>query len=87
MKEMGYNAEAYLWVGLFTTAGAPESTMRALRELVRKAIADPVYQNAMAKASVEVDYRDTPEFKQFFDADYKRLAAAVHRIGRIEEKK
>jgi Tripartite tricarboxylate transporter family receptor. len=61
--------------------------MRALRELVRKAIADPVYQNAMAKASVEVDYRDTPEFKQFFDADYKRLAAAVHRIGRIEEKK
>ena len=87
LKEMGYNAEAYLWVGLFTTAGAPESTMRALRELVRKAIADPVYQNAMAKASVEVDYRDTPEFKQFFDADYKRLAAAVHRIGRIEEKK
>lgn len=87
LKELGYDAEAYLWVGLFTTAGAPEPTMRALRELVRKAIADPVYQNAMAKASIEVDYRDTPEFKQFFDADYKRLAAAVHRIGRIEEKK
>jgi len=87
LKEMGYDAEAYLWVGLFTTAGTPEPTMRALRELVRKAIADPVYQNAMAKASIEVDYRDTPEFRQFFDADHKRLGAAVHRIGRIEEKK
>ncbi len=87
LKEIGYDAEAYLWVGLFTTGGTPEPTMRALRELVRKAIADPAYQTAMQKASVEIDYRDTPEFKQFFDADYKRLGAAVHRIGRIEEKK
>jgi len=87
LREVGYDAEGYLWVGLFTTGGTPEPTLRALRELVRKTMSDPVYKGSMEKASVEIDYRDTPEFKQFFDADYKRLAAAVHRIGRIEEKK
>jgi tripartite-type tricarboxylate transporter receptor subunit TctC len=87
LRESGYDAEAYLWVGLFTTGGTPEPTMRALREIVRKSMNDPAYKSAMEKASVEIDYRDTPEFKQFFDADYKRLGGAVHRIGRIEEKK
>jgi tripartite-type tricarboxylate transporter receptor subunit TctC len=87
LRESGYDAEGYLWVGLFTTGGTPEPTLRALRELVRKTMSDPVYKSSMEKASVEIDYRDTPEFKQFFDADHKRLAAAVHRIGRIEEKK
>jgi tripartite-type tricarboxylate transporter receptor subunit TctC len=87
LRESGYDAEGYLWVGLFTTGGTPEPTMNALRELVRKTMSDPVYKAAMEKSSVEIDYRDTPEFKQFFDADYKRLAAAVHRIGRIDEKK
>jgi hypothetical protein len=29
------------------------------------------------------DYRDAPEFKPFFDTDYKRLAAAVKAIGKL----
>ena len=87
LRESGYDAEGYLWVGLFTTGGTPQPTMLALRDLVRKSMNDAVYKSAMQKASVEIDYRDTPDFKRFFDADYKRLGAAVHRIGRIEEKK
>ncbi len=87
LKELGYDAEAYLWVGLFTTAGTPEPIFNKMRELVRKALADPLYRNAMTKSSVEIDYRDTPDFRKFFDADHQRLAAAVQRIGRVEEKK
>ena len=87
MKELGYEVEAYLWVGLFTAAGVPEATMTKLREVVRKAVADPLFQDAMAKASVVIDYRDTPEFRKFFDADYKRLAGAVKAIGRLDEHK
>jgi hypothetical protein len=29
------------------------------------------------------DYRDAPEFKRFFDADHKRMAAAIQRIGKL----
>lgn len=86
-RELGHDIEAYLWVGLFTTAGLPDSTFRALRDAVGKAIADPVYKDAMVKADVLIDYRDAPAFKEFFDADYKRMAAAVKRIGRIDDKK
>ena len=85
-KELGYDLEAYLWVGLFTTAGVPEPTFKAMRDLVRKAINDPMYQQAMQKANVDIDYRDTPEFVRFFGEDYKRLGAAVARIA-AEEKK
>ena len=40
-KELGYDLEAYLWVGLFTTAGVPEPTFKAMRDLVRRTINDP----------------------------------------------
>lgn len=85
-KEQGYDIEAYLWVGLFTTAGVPEATFKAMRDLARNTINDPMYKQAMQKANVEVDYRDTPEFVKFFREDHKRLGAVVHRIA-AEEKK
>ena len=87
LKEAGYDVEAYLWVGLFTAAGVPEATFVRLREMIRKSVADPLFQEAMAKAQVVIDYRDAPEFKKFFDADHRRLAAAVKIIGRIDDKK
>jgi tripartite-type tricarboxylate transporter receptor subunit TctC len=83
LKEAGYDVEAYLWVGLFATGGTPDATMTKLRDVVRKAVADPAFQDAMRKAEVVVDYRDATTFKEFFDADYKRLAGAVKKIGKI----
>jgi len=87
MKEIGYDVEAYLWVGLFTAAGVPEATLAKMREVVRKAVADPAFQDAMAKVQVVIDYRDTPEFRKFFDADHKRMAVAVKAIGRTDDAK
>lgn len=84
--ELGYDAEAYLWVGLFTTAGVPDPTFKAMREVVRKTINDPAYRDAMKKSNVVIDYRDTPEFVQFFKADHARLAKVVQRIGKEEKK-
>jgi tripartite-type tricarboxylate transporter receptor subunit TctC len=85
LKESGYDVEAYLWVGLFTGAATPEATMTKLREIVRKAVADPAFQDAMVKVQVAIDYKDAPEFRKFFDADYKRLGPVVKAIGRVEE--
>ncbi len=83
LKDYGYDVEAYLWVGLFTAAGVPEPTMTKLRELVRKVAADPLFRQSLEKAQVVPDYRDAPEFKQFFDADYKRMAAVVRKMGKL----
>ena len=82
-KEQGIDAEAYLWVGVFTTAGLPEKNLAQLRDLIRKAAADPAFKSALEKVKVVPNYLDTQEFKAFFDADYKRMARAVQRIGKL----
>jgi tripartite-type tricarboxylate transporter receptor subunit TctC len=85
-REMGYDLEAYLWVGLFTTAGVSEPTMKSMRDLIRRTMTDPLYKQAMEKSNVEVDYRDTPEFVKFFQTDHKRLAPAVEKLAKEEKK-
>ncbi len=84
LLSMKYDVEAYLWVGLFTTAGVPAPIMTKMRELVGKVAGDPTFKQALENVKVVPDYRDAPEFKKFFDADYKRLAAAVQKIGKID---
>lgn len=85
LKESGLEVEAYLWVGLFANAATPEATLTKVREVVRKSVADTAFHEAMTKVQVALDYRDGPEFKKFFDADYKRLGPVVKQIGRVEE--
>ena len=86
LNELGYKAEAYLWVGLFTPAGVPEPEMKALRQAVGKSAQNAQFVTAMKNVNSTVDYRDTPEFKKFFDEDYARLSQAVKRIGKVEVK-
>ncbi|MBI4294222.1 MAG: tripartite tricarboxylate transporter substrate binding protein, partial [Betaproteobacteria bacterium] len=59
----------------------------ALRNAVRAAVDDPDFKNAMAKIRTPISYLDAPEFQKFWDRDAKMLAAAVRRIGRIDDKK
>jgi len=83
LKSMGMNIEAYLWVGLFTSAAVPEATLEKVRDLARKAINDPQFKKTLEAAKVVPDYRDAAEFKKFFEADHKRMAAAIKSIGKI----
>jgi len=83
-QSMGYkDVEAYLWVGLFTRTGIPEPVFNKVRELVAKVAADPSFKSALEKVQVVPDYRDAPEFKRFFEADHKRMAAAIKNIGKL----
>ena len=83
LKSLGYDIEAYLWVGLFTSAAVPEPIQLKMRELIARVAADPLFKQALENVQVVPDYRDAPEFKKFFDADYKRMAAAVKAIGKL----
>jgi tripartite-type tricarboxylate transporter receptor subunit TctC len=83
LKSLGYDVEAYLWVGLFTTAGVPDPVYTRMRQLIAKVAADPLFKQALENVQVVPDYRDAPEFKPFFDADYKRLAVTVKAIGKL----
>jgi tripartite-type tricarboxylate transporter receptor subunit TctC len=82
-KSQGIDIEAYLWVGLFTSAGVPEPVQLKMREMIAKVAADPQFRQALENVQVVPDYRDAPEFKKFFDADYKRMAGAIKAIGKL----
>jgi tripartite-type tricarboxylate transporter receptor subunit TctC len=86
-KELGYNAEFYIWAGLFAPRGTPEPIMKKLRDTVRAAVQDPEFKAALAKMETPIAYLDAPEFQKFWDKDAKMLADAIKRVGRIEEKK
>jgi tripartite-type tricarboxylate transporter receptor subunit TctC len=75
--------EAYLWVGLFTRTGIPESIFNRMRAMIAKATSEPAYRAALEKVRVVPDYRDAAEFKKFFEEDHRRMAAAIAKIGKL----
>lgn len=83
MKELGYDIEFYLWVGLFAPKGTPEPIVAKLREAAKQAAATEQFQQAMKNIGQDVAYLDQPEFKAFWDADAKRVEEAVRQIGKV----
>lgn len=87
MKELGYDLEYYLWTGLFAPKGVPDPILKAIAAAVAKAVDDPDFKAAMAKAKLPVAYQDAAEFKAWWDKDAAMLADVVKKIGKVEDKK
>lgn len=87
LKELGYDAEFYIWSGVFAPAGTPAPVVATLRNAVRQAVEDPEFKAIMAKIETPIYYLDAPEFQRFWDKDAAMLAAAVKRVGKVESKK
>ena len=85
-RELGYDAEFYIWSGVFAPAATPQNILLKLRESVREAATSTEFRNAMEKVSTPVAYLDAPDFKKYWDADAARLKVALEKIGRVEEK-
>ena len=84
MKELGYDVEYYLWVGAFAPKGTPENVISYLRSAFNKAAQNDQFRTAMTNLGQDVAYLDQPEFAKFWDADAKRIEAAVQEIGRVQ---
>ena len=84
MKELGYNLEYYLWVGLFAPKGTPEAVVTYLRANAGKAAHDDKFKTAMSNLGQDVEYLDGPDFAKFWDADAARIEDAVKEIGRVQ---
>jgi tripartite-type tricarboxylate transporter receptor subunit TctC len=86
LKELGYDIEYYIWTGLFAPRGIPAHVLQTLRDATRRAVQDDEFKAAMDKAKTPIAYQDADEFKAFWDADAKRIAAVIHFIGKTDAK-
>jgi tripartite-type tricarboxylate transporter receptor subunit TctC len=86
LKELGYDVEYYLWVGLFVPKATPAPVLKAWREAVRQAVDDASFKSAMEKIQTPMAYQDADEFRAWMDTDAARLAEVIKRIGRVETK-
>ncbi len=84
MKELGYDVEYYLWVGLFAPKGTPDTAVSVLRSAVDKAAHSDQFKTTLANLGQDLAYLDQPEFQKFWDVDAKRIEDAVQQIGRVQ---
>jgi len=83
LKELGYNVEFSLWVGMFAPVKTPSSAVDIMRGAVKQAANSDQFKTAIANIGDEVAYLDQADFAKFWDEDAKRVEAAVHAIGRV----
>ena len=84
LKERGYDAEFYIWAGVFAPAGVPAEVEAALRKAVRAAVNDADFQRAMAGVNTPIQHLEGAEFEAFLKTDGERLAGVVRRMGKTQ---
>ena len=87
LKELGYNAEVYLWTGIFVRKGVPDNVLKTLGGAVRQAVKDAEFVAASTKMQMLPDYLDAEAFKPWWDKDAEMLVAAIRRMPKPEAKK
>jgi tripartite-type tricarboxylate transporter receptor subunit TctC len=82
MKELGYDVEYYLWVGLFAPKATPSAVVSTLTAAIDKAAGADQFKNAVNNIGLDVGYLNAAEFAKFWDTDAKLAEEAVQLIGR-----
>ena len=84
LKDTGYNVEYAQWSGLFIPASTPEPIAQRLRSAARMAAQDPKVREIIQASGSPVLYLDTSDFEKYVQADVRRMADVVKRIGKVE---
>jgi tripartite-type tricarboxylate transporter receptor subunit TctC len=84
LKDAGYDAQYAQWSGLFIPAGVPEPIAQRLRAAARVAALDARVNEVIGNAGSPVLYQDTPDFEKYVQADARRMAEVVKKIGKVE---
>jgi tripartite-type tricarboxylate transporter receptor subunit TctC len=84
LKELGYNVEYYLWVGIFAPKNTADNVVKVLRGALSQASHTEKFKGTLENVGLELDYMDQPEFAKFWAEDAKHVIDAVDSIGRVQ---
>jgi tripartite-type tricarboxylate transporter receptor subunit TctC len=81
-KELGYDVEYYLWVGLFAPKGTPAPVIATLSDAIDKAADSTQFRTLIGNLGQEYAYLNAKEFAAFWATDAARSEEAVRLIGK-----
>ena len=84
LRELDVATEYAQWSGLFAPTGTPEPVLVALRKAAREVQDDAAFKQIFVTLQTPLAYLDAPAFRVYWDADVKKMADVVQRIGKIE---
>ena len=84
LKDAGFSAEYAQWSGLFIPQATPEPIAQRLRAAAKVAAQDAKVKEVILGAGSPVLYQDSAEFEKYVQADARRMADIVKRMGKVE---
>ncbi len=84
LNDAGYAAEYAQWSGLFVPAATPDAVVQRLRAAARMAANDAKVKEVILGAGSPILYQDTPDFDRYVQADARRMADIVKKMGKVE---
>ena len=84
LKDAGFSAEYAQWSGLFIPRDTPEPIAQKLRAAARFAAQDSKVREVILGAGSPVLFQDSPDFETYVQADARRMADVVKRMGKVE---
>ena len=72
LKELGFDVEYYLWVGIFAPKGTPAAIVTTLRAAIGQAVQSEQFKVTLVNIGLELAYLDGPDFQKFWDIDGRR---------------
>jgi tripartite-type tricarboxylate transporter receptor subunit TctC len=82
LRELGYDVEYYLWVGIFAPKGTPANVVSVLNAAIAKAATADQYKAAITNLGLEPAFLGPADFAKFWQDDIKHAKEAVSLIGR-----
>jgi len=82
LRELGYDLEYYLWVGIFAPKGTPANAVSVLNGAIAKAADADQYKQAITNLGLEPAFLGPADFAKFWQDDIKHAKEAVALIGR-----
>jgi len=83
-KELGYDAEFYIWAGVFALKGTPGPIVQYWKDTVKKAVERPEFKTAMKNIGTPIQYLNQADFTKFLEKDGKQSRQLIRDIGRIK---
>ena len=88
LKELGYDAEFYIWAGLFAPAATPAAVHNVLVDANKKAMENPAFRSAMEKMKTPIVYMGPRRISEVLGQRNQKAQCGcpIHRKGSVIRK-